>query len=284
MEDLFPFAAGILQSAGGYLAATATFDWQTTLVKPKGGISQLYEVGFKQALGNRVHLNSEVTEIRQDEDGVRVAYLDKGTGQTQEVAGDYVMCNIPLSVLIKIPGDFSAAFQTAMQSVPYAMALRSGLGFNRRFWEEDDWIYGGQSFSNIGQLGILAYPDDNYGAAKGAMLGMYNFGTNAAYVSSLPYQQRVELALELGSKIHPQMREEFMSGFSVAWHLEPYSLGAWPSYNERNRESAFPVLQEPDGRVYLVGEHLSYVNAWIEGAVQAAWVQVEKLHSRVMQA
>jgi len=284
LQDLLPFAAGILEQNGGYLAATATFDWQTALLKPKDGVSQLYENGFKNALGDRVRLNCEVTEIRQSEEGVRVVFTNLATGESEEVTGDYCMCNIPLSVLIKIPGDFSGQFREAMQSVPYAMALRSGLGFKRRFWEQDDWIYGGQSFSNIGELGILSYPDEDYGAQKGAMLGMYNFGNNAARVSSLPYEERIELALEYGSRIHPQMREEFMSGFSVAWHLEPYSLGAWPSYTERTRENAFPILQEPDGRIYLVGEHLSYVNAWIEGAVQAAWMQVAKLHSRVMQA
>jgi monoamine oxidase len=159
-----------------------------------------------------------------------------------------------------------------------------GIGFKRRFWEEDDWIYGGQSFTNISQLGILGYPDDNYLSADGGvMLGMYNFGTNAAFVSSLPYEDRAALALELGSKVHPQMRDEFISAFSVAWHLEPYSLGAWPSYTSESREQVMPILQEPDGRIYLVGEHLSYVNAWMEGAVQAAWMQVEKLHTRVMQ-
>lgn len=210
-------------------------------------------------------------------------YLDKTTGQTQEVTGDYCMCNIPLSVLLKARSDFSRDFQEAVRGVPYAMALRQGLGFNRRFREQDDWIYGGQSFSNIPELGILGYPDDNYGAQKGAILGMYNFGTNAARVSSLSYADRVRLALEYGSRIHPQMREEFMSAFSVAWHLEPYSLGAWPSYTDRTRDQYFPKLQEPDGRIYLVGEYLSHVNAWIEGAVQAAWMQAEKLHTRVMQ-
>ncbi|HVL23564.1 MAG TPA: flavin monoamine oxidase family protein [Thermomicrobiales bacterium] len=281
--DLLPFAAAALRSAGGYLAATSTFDWQTTLVKPKEGVGQLYEEGFKQALGDRIKLNCEATEIRQSEDGVRVVYLNKETGQTEEISGDYCVCNIPLSVLIKLKTDFSPEFREATRAVPYAMALRMGIGYKRRFWEEDDWIYGGQSFTNIPELGILDYPDDNYNAAAGAMLSMYNFGNNAARISSLPYEEQYALALEHVSKIHPQAKEEYISGFSVAWHLEPYSLGAWPSYNARTRAGAMPKLQEPDGRVYLVGEHLSNVNAWIEGAVQAAWMQVEKLHTRVMQ-
>lgn len=283
-EDLFPFASAILRSAGGYLAATPSFTWQSTLVQPTEGVGQLYEQGFRQALGDRIQLGCEVTEIRQSDDGVRIVYENKETGETEEIEGDYAMCNAPLSVLIKIPSDFSSEFTEAIRSVPYDMSLRLGLGFKRRFWEEDDWIYGGQSFSNIPELGILGYPNTDYNAQGGTMLGMYNFGNNSARVSSLDYEERNQLALDLGSRIHPQMREEYISGFSVAWHLEPYSLGAWPSYTSRTREQFMPRLQEPDGRVYLVGEHLSHVNAWIEGANQAAWMQVEKLHSRVMQS
>lgn len=281
--DLLPFAGAVMRSAGGYLGATANATWQSTMVKPREGIGQLYEEGFGGALGDRVKLNCEVTEIRQSEDGVRIVYLDKETGETEEITGDYAMCNIPLSVLIKIPSDFSAEFKEATQSVPYAMALRMGIGYKRRFWEEDDWIYGGQSFSNIPELGTIDYPDNDYGAEGGAMLAMYNTGNAAAKVSALSHEEQYELALEHGSKIHPQVRDEYISGFSVAWHLEQYSLGAWPSFTARSRAEYMPKLQEPDGRVYLVGEHLSNVNAWIEGASQAAWLQVEKLHTRAMQ-
>ena len=284
LTDLLPFADTIMQNAGGYLAATSTFDWQTTMVKPKGGMRELYDVGFRNFFGDRLKLNSPVTKIAQDDEGVTVTYTDPETGESVEERGDYVMCNIPLSALIKVSVNFSDTMADAIRSVPYAMALRMGIGYKRRFWEQDDWIYGGQSFSNISQLGILAYPDDDYLTDDGGvMLGMYNFGTDAAFVSSLPYEERANLALELGSKIHPQMRDEYISAFSVAWHLEPYSLGAWPSFTRESREQVMPILQEPDGRIYLVGEHLSHVNAWMEGAVQAAWMQVEKLHTRVMQ-
>ncbi|MCO5224662.1 MAG: flavin monoamine oxidase family protein [Thermomicrobiales bacterium] len=284
LRDLLPFADSIMQAAGGYLAATATFDWQTTMVKPKGGMDALYDVAFREFFGDRLHLNSPVTKINQTPNDVTVTYTDGETGETVEITGDYVMCNIPLSALLKVSVNFDEPMKTAIRSVPYAMALRMGIGFKRRFWEEDDWIYGGQSFTNISQLGILGYPDDNYLSEGGVMLGMYNFGTNAAYVSSMPYDARAQLALSLGSKVHPQMKDEFISAFSVAWHLEPYSLGAWPSFTAESREQVMPILQEPDGRIYLVGEHLSNVNAWMEGAVQAAWMQVDKLHTRVMQS
>lgn len=283
LADLLPYADTMMQNAGGYLAATSSFTWQTTMVKPKGGMRELYDVGFRNFFGDRLKLNSPVTRINQDEDGVTVIYTDPDTGESVEERGDYVMCNIPLSALLKVGVNFSDSMATAIRSVPYAMALRMGMGFSRRFWEEDDWIYGGQSFSNDPLLGILDYPDDDYLSKGGVMMGMYNFGNNSAYVSSLPYEDRAELALSLASKIHPQIRDDYISAFSVAWHLEPYSLGAWPSFTAESRAQVMPILQEPDGRIYLVGEHLSNVNSWMEGAVQAAWMQVEKLHSRVMQ-
>jgi monoamine oxidase len=252
------------------------------MVKCADGIGQLFDSGFREFFGDRLQLNSEVTEINNTEDGVSVVYINKETGEEEQISADYCVCNIPLSVLIKLNTNFSREFTEAMRSVPYAMSLRMGMQFNQRFWETEDWIYGGQSFSNIPELGILGYPDESYNAEKGAMLAMYNFGNNSARVSSLSYEERAELALDYGSRIHPQMREHYHSAFSVAWHLEPYSLGAWPSYTEEVREQVMPTLQEPEGNVYLVGEHLSHVNSWMEGAFQSAWLQIPKLHQRVM--
>jgi monoamine oxidase len=285
LSDLLPFANAVLQYNAGYLAATPVFDWQSTLVSPEEGVGQLFDTdeGFRGFFGDRLTLNAEVTKIENTDSGVRVEYTDRATGEEKKaVEADYCVCNMPLSTLIKINTNFSREFTAAMQGVPYAMALRMGMQFNSRFWETDDWIYGGQSYSNIGELGIIGYPNNDYLHEKGALLSMYNFGTNAAHISSLPYEERAEVSLRHLEKIHPQAREHYHSAFSVAWHLEPYSLGAWPSYTEETRQKYMPILQEPEGNVYLVGEHLSYVNAWMEGAFQSAWLQVPKLHDRVM--
>ena len=51
---------------------------------------------------------------------------------------------------------------------------------------------------------------------------------------------------------------------------------------EEARATAYPVLCEPDGRIYLAGEHLSYIGGWQAGAFESAWQQVERLHARAM--
>ena len=37
----------------------------------------------------------------------------------------------------------------AIAAVPYAAAIKVGLQFKRRFWEEDDRIYGGISYTDL---------------------------------------------------------------------------------------------------------------------------------------
>lgn len=281
-KDLLPYANAVVGSESGYLAAVASYDWWSTLLQPVNGMQSIYTDGFHKALGDRIKLNAEVTEIRQDQNGVRIGYRDTQTGQTQQITADYCMSNIPMSVMLKIPSDLSSTMKSAMEGIAYATSCRMGMQFKRRFWEEDDWIYGGQSYFSYSKIGILSYPNVGYFSPKGVLLGAYNFGNDAIAFSALSLKDREELALTWGNKMHPTYRQDFESSFSVAWHRMPYSLGAWPSYTTRTRQQYYPTLLEPDGRIYLVGEHLSYVNAWQEGAYQAAWVQVPKLHDRVM--
>lgn len=283
LEDVLPLAASLVQSQQSYLSAVPVYDWQSTLVYPVGGMGQLYANGFQPAFRDRLKLRAPVLEIRQSDEQVRIVYTDPNTGEPAELVADYCLCNIPLSVLTGIEADFSSEFREAIARVPYAMTFRMGLAFDRRFWEEDDWIYGGQSYFNNPQINIIQYPTEGYGSQKGVLLGSYAFGLYAARMSARTNQERVDYALDYVSRIHPTMRDSFSSGISVAWHRMPYQLGAYPAYSSFNRSSSYERLLQPDGRVYLVGEHLSYVNAWQEGAFQAAWYQIEQLHTRVMQ-
>ena len=44
------------------------------------------------------------------------------------------------------------------------------------------------------------------------------------------------------------------------------------------------AIFEPSGRIYLAGEHLSHMTGWQAGAFESAWMQIEKLHNRVVKA
>jgi monoamine oxidase len=47
------------------------------------------------------------------------------------------------------------------------------------------------------------------------------------------------------------------------------------------RQAAYPTLLAGDGPFYFAGEHMSYINAWQEGAVQSAHYTVAQIAERV---
>lgn len=283
LGDLLPFAAEIQRAQEHYIASVAAYSQQMTMFQPVGGMDRIV-YALARAIGDeKITYQAEVQEIRQDQKSVRVIYQDLATGEAQEVTGDYCLCNIPLSLLPNIPADFSDEMIEAIRHVPYEPAGKIGLQFSRRFWEEDDQIFGGVTRTNVPTISSIAYPSYGFLGEKGVLQGFYLFGGPAIEISRLSHQERIEHALEFGSKIHPPYRQSFENGFSVFWHRVPYSLGGWPNYTERTRQQYYPRLLEPDGRLYLVGEHLSYLTGWIEGAMRGAWIQIEKLHQRVRQ-
>jgi monoamine oxidase len=281
--DLIPYAAELLSSQEHYLASVAAYSQQMTMMQPVGGMDRL-AYALADAVGpEKFTYEAEVREIRQDQNGVRVVYRDLASGEMREATADYCLCNIPLSILPTLQADFSPEMAEAIRNIPYEPAGKIGLQFKRRFWEEDDQIFGGVTRTNVPSIGSIAYPSYGFLSQKGVIQGYYNFGSEAIRVSNMSLQARIDHALTYGNKIHSQYREAFETGFSVAWHRVPYSLGGWPVYTDHTRATYYPRLLEPDGRIYLVGEHLSHITGWIEGAIRAAWLQTEKLHRRVQQ-
>lgn len=281
--DLLPYAAEIVPAQSSYLASVVDYNYQMTMFQPQGGMDQIGRA-FGRILGDRITYQVEVVEIRQTNNGVRIVYRDRNTGDMQTLEGDYCICNIPLPVLINIAGDFSQEMRQAMRSITYEATGKIGLQFSRRFWEEEDRIFGGVTRTNISEMGDIAYPNYGFFGEKGVLQGYYNFGLDAIRVSHLSLEGRTELALGHGEKIHPQYRQYFENSFSVAWHRFPFALGGWAVHSDHTRERYYPILLQSDGRIYLVGDHVSYLSGWQAGAIESAWKQIERLHERVMQS
>ena len=277
-DDPFDLTALIQSGFGLYFQFPNELDQQMTMFQIVGGTHNLAR-GFESRVGSKITFGAVVKEIRQRPNGVRVVYHD-AHGSPHEISGDYCICAIPLSVLKGIPSDFAPAMQRAIAGVPYMPVGKIGLQFKRRFWEEDDRIFGGISRTNL-PITQIWYPPTGFLGRKGVLVGYYNYGPNATAISALPHAQREAKALQQGSKIHPQYPKEFENSFSVAWHKTPYTMGGWAGYRGTARRDLYPVLNQPDGRIYLAGEHLSYLTGWMAGALESARKVCHDLHRRV---
>lgn len=276
LKTVLPFAA-----AHGDFAPWGSLFQQPVMLKPAKGMAQLYEEGFQPAVTPALRLNAPVLEIHQDDTGVTVVY---GVGDDSEtIKADYCMTTIPLSVMLDMPNvDLSEDVRTAMAACRYAPVGKIGLQFKRRFWEEDDWIYGGITSVDDGMIGSISYPTWDYHQQKGVIQGYYNFGNSAIEMSKKSWDDRIKYAVDFGAKIHgPAYQDEFEKGFSVAWHREPYSKGAWATWSNDGFQNQLPKLLPPDGRIYFAGAFLSDDASWQEGAIQAAWKQLVALDERV---
>lgn len=250
------------------------FQYQQTMVQVVGGTDQLPRA-LAARVGKKVTYRAAVQSIRQGERGVTVAYKD-AHGAPHEVQGDYCVCAMPLPLLAQVDTDFPADFKATIAKVPYAAAGKMGLQFKRRFWEEDDQIFGGASKTDM-EIGQIVYPSSGYLGKKGVLVGYYLQGQAGRPIGDKTPDERLALALEQGSRIHPQYRAEVESGFSVAWHRVTWNRGSWSNTNPAARRK----LAEPQGRVYLAGDHLN-MNAWMQGAFESARQTATAVHARAV--
>jgi monoamine oxidase len=115
------------------------------------------------------------------------------------------------------------------------------------------------------------------------MLGYYNFGPGAAKISGCRRPTVAHSRCDYGQKVFPGISRELrdqLLGRLAPREVQSRRLGACGA---RARAATYPVLCEPDGRIYLAGEHLSYlIGGWQAGAFESAWQQIERLHARAM--
>jgi len=267
----------------GYLRNFASYNFQTTMFQPIGGMDAIGKA-FARELGEVIHNNARVTKIEQSDRGVTVSYVDAAKPSIPTVAtADWCVCTIPLSILSQLPIDVGPAMRAAIDAVPYVGAVKIGLQFRRRFWEEDEAIYGGISYTDL-PIRQIAYPNTGFNrTGRGVLLGAYLFdGANAYEFTAMSPKERITHAVEFGAALHPQYKAEFENGFAVAWHRVPFALGCSGDWSDEARLQHYANLCQIDGRIVLAGEHASELPAWQEGAILSALDAITRLHQRVV--
>jgi monoamine oxidase len=257
------------------------YDMQTTMFQPVGGMGQVGQA-FARELAPLIRYNAKVVDIHQDHRGVSATFEDGSAGSSrQTVKADWCICTIPLSILGQIPMNVGAPMAKAIAAVPYCTGLKVGLQFKRRFWEEDEQIYGGITYTDL-PIGQISYPSSRFFAdGKGVLLGAYIWDMRDSMdFTSMTPAERVSKAVEYGSRIHPQYSKEFDNGIAVAWHRVPSAMGCFGLWSDAARAEHYDNLCAFDGRIVLAGEHASYLPAWQEGAVTSALDAIDRLHQR----
>jgi monoamine oxidase len=260
--------------------------WQQSpaMLQPVGGMDAIVRA-FDRALGDMIRHNEEVVQIDRVGEGARVISLDRSSGRRSALDADFVICTIPLSVLEHIPADFGPAVTHAISvgAKLYFPAVKVAFEAPRRWWEIDQQLYGGISWTGR-DITQIWYPSHGFHGERGVLVGAYTWTHDPARrFTAMTPAERHAAAIGDGERLHPGYERLVGPAASVAWAKVPYSLGAWIEWETipGARQAVYPTLLAGDGPFYFAGEHMSYVTSWQEGAVQSAHYTVSQIAERV---
>jgi monoamine oxidase len=265
---------------GRNLAFEFGYDQAMMMYQPVGGMDRIVSALVAAVGATRIRYGAQVTQVTDLADGVEVSYQDSA-GRVRVERADFCVAALPPHVLARIPTNLGASVTSALGAPVPVHVGKMGLEYRRRWWEEDERVYGGISNTDM-DLTQIWYPSYGFHGRRGILIGYYNTGAAADVYGALTPADRISRAVAQGAKIHgASYRTELAAGFSAAWHRVPFIEGGWVSWPSRT-SGEYDLLNKPAGRVYFAGDWLSYLVAWQAGAFESARKVVTEIHQRVL--
>lgn len=255
--------------------------WNLSFDEIVGGTDR-FATAFVEKLKSKPRMGCEVIRLEQSADGKRAAAIFRNrmnNGVEEREEGDFLICTLPCPVLgrIETPG-FSGAKLRGLRQLVYDSSTKVLAVTKRRFWETDDGIYGGGTFTDL-PTATTYYPADNAQAKDPAVsarpsvfLASYSWGQQARRLGVLEPTAQRDVVLTQLSKVHPQLSEPGMVRRTVGWSWDrhPWSGGAFAWFNPGQHSALYRHLLEPEGRIHFAGEHASLSHTWMQGALESA--------------
>jgi monoamine oxidase len=297
-------------SPGSYLFNADNLDWQNSLMQPVGGMDRIWQRLLVQPVqpssvrlragdprrgdlasrnaryvGDLVLLDHQAVGIfeepGQNKIHVDVEYRDPHSGQTAKYrdTADFCFSSMAPNLLAKLPSSLDAEFRSWLAKVDQTPAIKVGWQTKSRFWQTENHIYGGISWTTD-IIGQIWYPSEDFNAHTGVLTGAYNRGDLADKFGKMDQQQRLAAALAGGAKLHPDFASKVYAdkGLTIAWQYMPFQVGGWASDTAGTQPDVYRHITDlPRGRLFLAGDAWSYLPGWQEGAVTSVYAAIKAL-------
>jgi len=259
------------------------FYWQATLMQPVDGMDKIVE-GFLRAgvpggkmLGDLVVHDQPVLSI--DLEG-EMSHVTTASGA--RAPADFVIATLSPPLLAGLKGNFlDATFKQILASVDVTPACKVGWQGRSRFWEEENRIYGGISWTKD-IITQIWYPSYGFNSPTGVLTGAYNDGEQAKEFEGLSREERLQTALAGGERLHPGFRDKVFAenGVTIAWAKMPYQAGGWAHDTSFLQPEVFEELVHAESiarNVFLAGDWFSYWPGWQEGSLDSAHLATDRI-------
>jgi monoamine oxidase len=306
-------------TAGSFLFNSSNLDWQASLMQPIGGMDRIWQRLLVQTIpnsavgsdsvrtsldnafgtcgrgrasnvanyvGNLVYLNAPVKHVtvKNDTNKVNLFFgvvrnLCGGGLMSVDQDFDYCISTMAPGLLGGMVTGVDAVSKQALKDVKQTPAIKVGWQGRDRFWEEEDQIYGGISWTTD-IISQIWYPSEDFAAPTGILTGAYNRGDPAEMFGNFGQSKRLSTVLAGGEKLHSDFEDKVYAdkGLTIAWQHMPFQQGGWPSDTASTQPDVYQKITEmPQGRLYCVGDAWSFWPGWQEGSVSSAYCAISAI-------
>ncbi len=197
------------------------FDMQATMFQPVGGMDRI-PYAFAKSLGSLVQYNAPVTALHNTAGGVEIRYTQNGSPKT--LTADYCINALPLTTMRKIENNCAAPYKKVIAQCTYSHAYKIAWE-SRRFWEQDDNIYGGLEFVNTGCSPIW-FPSAGLFSERGVVVSGYSDERESPF-AKLSLQAKYAESRKSIERLHPGHGGELEKPVYFGWGKAEWNEGSW---------------------------------------------------------
>ncbi|QDU92987.1 flavin monoamine oxidase family protein [Lignipirellula cremea] len=232
------------------------------LFRIAGGNDRLPQV-MAEVLGNRVHLDSPVTAIRQT-----AAEASVKTKDGREWVGDAIISTIPFTVLreLEVTPKLSPRKQELIEKLRWTPVVKVYVQTETAPWLQQGVRGWPMAASNRPWERVIDITGNEPGGHGNVFF--YLTGKNAEQYRSRPQKTRAKEVLTQFRKDLPGLLDEVIETGEFSWPDQPWikaafadlPLGGGWMINE---------WQTPEGKLHFAGDFTTLKSGWVEGAIES---------------
>ncbi|WP_063051333.1 flavin monoamine oxidase family protein [Nocardia arthritidis] len=271
-EDMSALWANFYIGAAGGLDALINVTQGAQQDRVVGG-TQTIALAMAQELGDRIVLDSPVTEIDWDESGVRVRADDVTVRARRAVIAVPPPLVARMRFIPGLPGDRDQL----LQRMPMGRVIKVNVAYDEPFWRAEGWS--GQANSDRRALGTV-FDNTPFADGPGVLVGFLE-GRHADASARLSPADRRALVLGDLAGYFGQQANKPIDYIEKDWAEEEFSRGCYGAFTTPATLTRFgPALRRPIGPLHWAGtETATRWPGYIDGAAESGHRVAEEINN-----